>query len=103
MLCCLDLSLFLFSLPNLCEIAGKNLQYLYQFISIKKSHSDVLNVLFLSSGKIQVTMRDSVQQLIALFRTLCITFGRPYAEKKVKKLVTALLAPVVYSVFSAIY
>ena len=102
MLCCLDLSLFLFSLPNLCEIAGKNLQYLYQFISIKKWHRDVL-IVFFSSGKIQVTMRDSVQQLISLFRTLCITFGRPYAEKKVKKQVTALLAPVVYRVLSAIY
>ena len=103
MLCCWDLSLFLFSLPNLCEIAGKNLQYLYQFISIKKWHRDVLNMFFFSSGKIQVTARDSVRQLISLFRTLCITFGRPYAEKKVKKQVTALLAPVVYRVLSAIY
>lgn len=50
-----------------------------------------------------MTMRDSVQQLISLFRNLCITFGRPYAEKKVKKQVTALLAPVVYRVFRAIY
>ena len=66
-------------------------------------YRDVLNVLSFSSGKIQVTMRDSVQQLISLFRTLCVTFGRPYAEKKVKIQVTALLAPVVYRVLSAIY
>jgi len=43
-------------LPNLCEIVGK----------------------------IQVTMTECVQHLISLFRSLCITFGRPYAEKKIK-------------------
>lgn len=30
-------------------------------------------------------MTECVQQLISLFRSLCMTFGRPYAEKKVRK------------------
>ena len=42
-------------------------------------------IAFVLTGKIHVTMRECVQQLISLFRSLCMTFGRPYAEKKVRK------------------
>jgi len=31
-----------------------------------------------------VSLTDSVQQLISLFRSLCITFGKPYSDKKVR-------------------
>ncbi|XP_078365264.1 RAB11-binding protein RELCH homolog isoform X2 [Oculina patagonica] len=43
-------------LPNLCEIVGK----------------------------VHVSLTDCVQKLILLFRSLCITFGKPYSDKKIK-------------------
>ena len=37
----------------------------------------------LVEGNIPVTMTESVQQCISLFRVLCITCGKPYTSKKV--------------------
>ena len=39
---------------------------------------------FAFAGKVDVSLTDSVQQLISLFRSLCITFGKPYSDKKVR-------------------
>ena len=39
---------------------------------------------FVFVGKVDVSLTDSVQQLISLFRSLCITFGKPYSDKKVR-------------------
>ena len=36
-------------------------------------------------GKVHVSLTDCVQQLISLFRSLCITLGKPYSDKKVRK------------------
>ena len=41
-------------------------------------------MLFCFIGKVDVSLTDSVQQLISLFRSLCITFGKPYSDKKVR-------------------
>ena len=41
-------------------------------------------MLFRFIGKVDVSLTDSVQQLISLFRSLCITFGKPYSDKKVR-------------------
>lgn len=35
-------------------------------------------------GKVHVSLTDCVQQLISLFRSLCITLGKPYSDKKIK-------------------
>ena len=45
---------------------------------------NVLNAFFVFVGKVDVSLTDSVQQLISLFRSLCITFGKPYSDKKVR-------------------
>ena len=39
---------------------------------------------FVFLGKVDVSLTDSVQQLISLFRSLCITFGKPYSDKRVR-------------------
>ena len=36
-------------------------------------------------GKVHVSLRDCVQQLISLFRSLCVTLGKPYSDKKVRE------------------
>ena len=35
------------------------------------------------AGRVPVSLTDCVQQLILLFRTLCITFGQPHTENAV--------------------
>ncbi len=39
---------------------------------------------FVIAGKVHVSLTDCVQKLISLFRSLCITFGKPYSDKKVR-------------------
>lgn len=52
--------------------------------SLSWIYYDCLPNLCETVGQVQATMRECVHQLIALFRSFCITFGRPYAQKKIK-------------------
>ncbi|KAM7442022.1 hypothetical protein ABFA07_008942 [Porites harrisoni] len=52
--------------------------------SLSWIHYECLPNLCKIVGNIPVTMTESVQQCISLFRALCITCGKPYTSKKIK-------------------